>query len=134
MNIGFALAAAVALVGLGIHLFVGGPRVIKPFLESKAPPLAKALIFYCWHGVTLTVAAMVAVFAWAAQSFLAHSAAAAFGFLAAGLALLSLWIAGRARVSLLKFTPMYLFAAIALAALWGFYGSFWDVVSHGGLK
>jgi hypothetical protein len=29
---------------------------------------------------------------------------------------------------------MYLFAAIALAAFWGFYGSFFDVVAAGGLK
>jgi hypothetical protein len=134
MNVGFAFAAAVSFIGLGIHLFYGGARVIRPFLASDARPMVKALLYYCWHGVTLTVAAMAAVFTWAAQSYLAHAAALAFGCLAAALSLAGLWVAGKTKVSLLKFVPMYLFAAIAAGAFWGFFGSMWDIAVHGGLK
>ncbi len=130
MNIGFAIAAAIGLAGLLIHVFLGGRRIVRPFLRIEIHPLVKWLFYLCFHIVTLVIAAMTGVFAWAAVSYLAHPVAAAFGLLAFGCALVCVFVMIRGRIPPQKLIPFWLFLAMSLAALWGMYGSFADLIQH----
>jgi hypothetical protein len=131
MNIGFAIAAVIGAVSVLIHVFLGGARIVRPFLKKEGlPPLVKWLFYYTFHLTTLLLVAMTAVFAWAARSYLGNTTAAVFGGIAFAAALLCLFVAIRARMSPLKFWPLFLFLGMALAALWGMYGSFYDLIEH----
>jgi len=56
-----ALAAFLALV----HVFLGGPEVAKPLLQSNdMPDVAKYVNYYCWHLVTITIFAMAIGLIW----------------------------------------------------------------------
>ena len=62
---GFLFGATVlSLLTFGAHVFAGGPAVARPLLRSKdLDPIARYTNFYCWHLVSIMLAAMVAGFA-----------------------------------------------------------------------
>lgn len=66
MNIMLAIASVLTAITWGIHTFVGGPTIAKPLLQSPLEPVAKLTSYYCWHVVTLTLAAMAVAYAYAA--------------------------------------------------------------------
>lgn len=66
MNAGFAVAAGLTAVTWAIHTFVGGPEVATPLLASELNPVPRYTAYYCWHIVTLVLAAMALAFAYAA--------------------------------------------------------------------
>jgi hypothetical protein len=130
MNIGFAVAAVIGLAGFVIHVFYGGPKLVRPFLAIEMPRLIKWLFYLCFHVVSLLILTMTVVFGWAARDYHGHPAAAVLAGVAFGCALLSLYVAIRGRLSLLKMVPFWLFFGMSVAAFWGFYGSFADLISH----
>jgi hypothetical protein len=130
MNIGFAVAAVFGLAGLLIHVFLGGGRIVRPFLKIDMHPLIKWLFYLCFQMVSLMIATMTGVFGWAAVSYHGHPAAAVLGGMAFAAALICVFVAIRGRISLLRFIPFWLFLGMSLATLWGFYGSFWDLIQH----
>ncbi len=123
MNLGFAIAAAIGLLGAGIHVFIGGPRLARPLLRSSLHPLVITLLWACFHMVTLMVLAMSAVFAWAAVSYVGRPAAAAFTVVALAASLLVVGAGFKCKVSPLKLLPAYLFFAMAASAFWGLEGT-----------
>jgi hypothetical protein len=130
MNIGFAVAAVIGAAGFVIHAFYGSAKLVRPFLALNMPRTIKWLFYLCFHIVSLLILTMTAVFWWAATDYHGHPAAAVLAGVALGSALLSLYVAIRGRLSLLKMVPFWLFFAMAVAAFWGFYGSFADLISH----
>ncbi|MBI1364893.1 MAG: hypothetical protein GC153_02920 [Alphaproteobacteria bacterium] len=63
----FLAAGALALVGLGVHVFVGGKDVARPLLAADLTPVAKYMNYACWHGVSIMLLAMSGSFFVAAK-------------------------------------------------------------------
>lgn len=57
---GFLIAAAVlSLIVCGLHVWAGGPAIAGPLLRSgDLGRVAKYTNYYCWHIVTIVLAAM----------------------------------------------------------------------------
>ncbi|HEX3365967.1 hypothetical protein, partial [Phenylobacterium sp.] len=79
MNIGFAVAAAIGLLGFGIHVFWAAPRLVRPFLKLDLNRWIKWLFYLCFHIVSLLILTMTLVFWWAARDYHGHPAAAVLG-------------------------------------------------------
>lgn len=61
----FAAGITALLVNL-LHVFAGGPEIAGPLLRAKdIPDVSKYVNYYCWHLVTLTIAAMGIGLIWA---------------------------------------------------------------------
>lgn len=73
-----------------LHIFVGGPSTAKPLLESDLDSVAKYTNYYCWHLVTITLAAMTAAYLISALTPSAWELAVAATLLAAGFAIWSI--------------------------------------------
>ena len=43
-----------------LHVFVGGPDTVGPLLKSDLGTVSKYTNYYCWHLVTITLAALAA--------------------------------------------------------------------------
>lgn len=56
------LASLLSAVTLVIHVFGGGITVARPLLESNLGAEAKYTNYYCWHMVTIIIAAMAICF------------------------------------------------------------------------
>lgn len=122
MNAWLAAAAAVAFATFLVHTFVGGREIAAPLLAAKSlPRVPRYTAYYCWHMVTLLLAAMAAALGWTAL----HANAALTVLmlaLASGFALLSLGLVLRFRVSpwyLPQWTFFVVIAALTAAGLWG---------------
>jgi len=105
---GFVFAAMVQAAAMTlIHIAVGGRLIARPLLESDLDPLPRLTLYLCWHGITIVLGGMAALYAnalfWcrrADSAWLASGLAAAFfvlgwGYIAAfGLSPLQLpqWI------------------------------------------
>lgn len=60
------IAAGFALVTWFVHTFLGQIYIVPPLLKAEMHVVPKYTHFYCWHLVTLMIAALVGAFAWAA--------------------------------------------------------------------
>jgi hypothetical protein len=119
MSWSLVAAAALSLVTAAIHVFAGGPSVARPLLAAAdLDPIAKYTNYYCWHMVTIVLAALPIGFAWAAlggpRELAIFTTALAAAFTAWSLALV-LWKQQRA----LDLPQWLLFAPITLAGLVG---------------
>lgn len=120
MNWLYAASALSAITCL-IHLFGGGITVAKPLLESELGAEAKYANYYCWHMVTIMIAAMAICFflaarAWASMDLAVLSSSLAFAF--------ALWSGA---LIMLKKQPMLTLPQWILflpTAIVGFIGSF----------
>jgi len=56
-----ALGLAAAMTG--VHVVVGGRVIAGPLLASGLETLPKMTLYLCWHGVTIVLAGMGALFA-----------------------------------------------------------------------
>jgi hypothetical protein len=120
-------AAATSAATFLVHVFAGGAHVARPLLADRTLPRAsKWLNYYCWHIVSVLIAAMAAAFAAAASGALDRAVAAfghvsvlagAFAVLASALSLLSAFVARKGGVNPLRFPSTSLFAAIAVLAV-----------------
>ena len=59
-------AALLSAFTWGVHTFVGGRECVGPLLDADVPWVPKMTHYYCWHLVTLTLAAMAAGLGYAA--------------------------------------------------------------------
>lgn len=66
MNGFLAAASALSALTWAVHTFVGGPEIATPLLNAEMPAVPKFTAYYCWHLVTLTLAAMAVGFGYAA--------------------------------------------------------------------
>lgn len=62
-SLAWAAAAVSVMTFLG-HVFIGGPQVARPLLDSDdLPTQARWLAYFCWHVTSLVVLAMRVGFA-----------------------------------------------------------------------
>lgn len=63
MNAYFVAAGLLSGAVLMLHIFVGGPKIARPLLAaSDIRPVSKFTNYYCWHIVSIVLAAMTACF------------------------------------------------------------------------
>lgn len=65
MNIIFLVAAALSVAVCLIHTFAGGRTIAVPLLKSDLHPVPKYVTYYCWHIVTIVLAAIAVMYAFA---------------------------------------------------------------------
>lgn len=69
MNLFHLLAGIAALIVLATHVFVGGRLFVKPLLAAEQlHRVTRLTLYYCWHLVTLLIAAIAALYLLAAAA------------------------------------------------------------------
>lgn len=117
------LAAGVA-AGLTtlIHIFGGGPEVVRPlFAAQDIEEVPKLLNFYCWHLVTITIAAMAFAFTYAALTPGEAMLAIMWTVISAAFALWSIVLIVWKQQKAFEMPQWILFAAITGLALPGLF-------------
>lgn len=67
MNALYASAAVLSAAVFLIHTFLGGRTIARPLLATPdLHPIPKLTSYYCWHIVTITLAVVSGMFAYAA--------------------------------------------------------------------
>ncbi len=122
MNLWFALAGICSLLICLLHIFGGGKTTARPLLNSTdLGVVAKYTNYYCWHIVTIVLAAMGAMFIWAA----AYNDGAELAFVSSVFAAaFTLWSFGIVYISkgkLLHFPQWLLFAPVAILGVIGIF-------------
>ncbi|CAN7277249.1 hypothetical protein [Bosea sp. LjRoot237] len=120
MNIWLALAAAIAAATTLIHVILGGRHVAAPLLATERLHAApKFTMYYCWHLVTIVLAALALAFGLAATGRGSRDLAL---FATVGATLFCLWglaMVGLFRLRIAHFPQWALFAAIAVSGTIG---------------
>lgn len=120
MNAWLALAAVLAAATTLIHLVLGGRHVASPLLAAeRLHAVPKFTMYYCWHLVTIVLAALALAFGLAATGLGSRDLAL---FATAGAALFCLWslgMIGLFRLRIAHFPQWALFAAITLSGAVG---------------
>jgi hypothetical protein len=120
MNAWLALAAALAATTTLIHLVLGGREIATPLLAAdRLHPVPKFTMYYCWHLVTIVLAAQALAFGLAATGQGSRDLAV---FATAGAALFCLWslaMIGLFRLRIAHFPQWALFAAITVSGAIG---------------
>lgn len=122
MNAWLALAAALAAITTLIHVILGGREIATPLLATeRLHAVPKFTMYYCWHLVTIMLAALALALGLAATGLGSRDLAV---FATVGAALFCLWGLGMValfRLRIAHFPQWALFAAIAAsgaAGLW----------------
>ena len=120
MNLWLALAAAFAAATTLIHIVLGGRFVAAPLLAAeRLHAVPKFTMYYCWHLVTIMLAALALAFGLAATGQGSRDLAL---FATAGAALFCLWslgMIGLFRLRIAHFPQWALFAAITVSGTIG---------------
>lgn len=120
MNIWLGLAGAVSVVTLFIHVFAGGKEIVRPLLAANdLDRIPKLTLYYCWHLVTIAIAAIAAGFLY--SGFFAGSREIVIAATGGALlfAALSLLIVAHRRVKPLDLPQWILFAPAGVLGLLG---------------
>ncbi len=108
------LAAGVA-AGLTtlIHIFGGGPEVVRPlFAAQDIEETPRLLNYYCWHLVTITLAAMAFAFTYASLTPGETMLALMWAVISAAFALWSILLIAWKKQKAIEMPQWILFAAI----------------------
>lgn len=120
MNIAFAIAAFGSILICGIHIVAGGRENVRPLLQAKELPQGVAVtLYYSWHLVSITLAAMGVFFLLAALNETYVSLAVAASTLSALFAALSLFITAVKRLRFADLPQWVFFAPVAVCGFWG---------------
>lgn len=119
MNAYFVGAAITSALVCGLHLFLGGPQIAGPLLRSEMRSVPKYTNYYCWHLVTIVLAAMPIGFAIAATHAPSRELAVLMTGLAAAFSAWSLGLVLWKKQSLLLMPQWALFAPVALLGALG---------------
>ena len=116
----FVVASLIAGATFLVHTFVGSRLVVAPLLAAKdITPASRWMMFYCWHLVTLMLAAMTVGFAFAAWAVAPVGMGLILTVLAGLFALLCLGVAIRARFKPWRIPAFVLFTAMTVAGAAG---------------
>lgn len=120
MNAWLALAAVLAAATTLIHAILGGREIATPLLAAeRLHAVPKFTLYYCWHLVTIVLAALALAFGLVAIGLGSRDLAL---FATAGAALFCLWglgMVGLFRLRIAHFPQWALFAAIAISGAIG---------------
>ncbi|MCC2112695.1 MAG: hypothetical protein KDJ16_11735 [Hyphomicrobiales bacterium] len=67
MNGWYVAAAVSSAATCLVHVFLGGREIARPLLAAELRKIPKYTAYYCWHMVTITIAALALAFALAAR-------------------------------------------------------------------
>jgi hypothetical protein len=119
MEIWLASAAIFSMVTCVIHVIVGGRFVAQPLLQAgELGTVAKYTNYYCWHLVTIAIAAMAAAYAYSA-AYGARELAAFASLEALAFAAWNLGLILKNGLSFIRFPQWGLFLLIAGAGAAG---------------
>lgn len=120
MNAWLALAALLAAATTLIHAILGGREIATPLLAAeRLHAVPKFTLYYCWHLVTIVLAALALAFGLVAIGLGSRDLAL---FATVGAALFCLWslgMVGLFRLRIAHFPQWALFAAIAISGTIG---------------
>ena len=120
MNAWLALAALLAAATTLIHAILGGREIATPLLAAeRLHAVPKFTLYYCWHLVTIVLAALALAFGLVAIGLGSRDLAL---FATVGAALFCLWslgMVGLFRLRIAHFPQWVLFAAIAISGTIG---------------
>ncbi|MBR3193500.1 hypothetical protein [Bosea sp. (in: a-proteobacteria)] len=120
MNLWLALAAVLAAITTLIHVILGGRYVTTPLLATeRLHAVPKFTMYYCWHLVTIVLAALALAFGLVATGRGSRDLAL---FATAGAALFCLWslgMIGLFRLRIAHFPQWLLFATITVSGMIG---------------
>jgi nitrate reductase NapE component len=116
----FATAAGLAATTCLLHVVLGGREAARPLLAAAGlGEIAKFTNYYCWHLVTIAIAALAVAFAMAARPEGSGEMATFAAMISVLFAFWSLAMIGRYRLSVWRFPQWALFAPIASLGLAG---------------
>jgi hypothetical protein len=120
MNAWLALAAVLAAATTLIHAILGGREIATPLLAAeRLHAVPKFTLYYCWHLVTIVLAALALAFGLVATGLGSRDLAL---FATVGAVLFCLWslgMVGLFRLRIAHFPQWALFAAIAISGTIG---------------
>ena len=120
MNAWLALATLLAAATTLIHAILGGREIATPLLAAeRLHAVPKFTLYYCWHLVTIVLAALALAFGLVAIGLGSRDLAL---FATVGAALFCLWslgMVGLFRLRIAHFPQWALFAAIAISGTIG---------------
>ena len=108
-------AAALSLITIYVHTFIGGPVVAKPLLEcQEISKASKWLNYYCWHNTTILIFALAVAFAYSAYYEQGIELVVFATGLTGCLSLLSALVAIKGKINPFRFPSTSLFAGICI--------------------
>ena len=119
MNALLLVAAALSLGIFLLHTFVGGRHVARPLLTAPMPSQTKHTSYFCWHIVTLVLAALGIMFLYAGL----RPGGMDVGWVAVGLtasiAVYGIVMPPSLRLKYSDHPQGWLFVPVALVGAWG---------------
>lgn len=120
MNTFFGVAALLSAAVFLIHTFLGGRTIAVPLLKAKdLHPVPKLTSYYCWHIVTITLAIIAGMFAYAAYSTDGIDLGWTATLLTLGYCLLGLWVPVRNNQKYQNMPQGWLFLPIVIMGVLG---------------
>ena len=120
MNVWLLIASVACAATWAIHTFVGELTIVRPFVSATGlDPVPKWTQFYCWHLVTLTLAAMALGLAYAAFEPAANDVALLIAILALAFGAFGLLLPSRVGQHFATMPQGLLLMPIGLVALVG---------------
>lgn len=115
MNMFLLSAAAMCAVTTFIHCYFGGKTIAVPLLRARdIEDVPRYTNYYCWHIVSVTLAAMSAAYLWAAISPAAVEAAIIAQMLAVSFMVWGIGLVIWKKQSFRQMPQWVLFAAISV--------------------
>lgn len=124
MNTWLIAASALAALTALVHFFVGGRQVAKPLLDSdEISSLVKYTHYFCWHIVTLALAAMAIGLAYSGLEPAGRDVAVLMVGFAGFIALWNVLMNARHRLKASRHPQFVFFIPIVAVALPGLLGA-----------
>jgi len=117
MNMVMLLAAGLMSVTVLIHVWMGGPAVMRPLRASPLPRLVRAVMDVVWHGVTVVLICLAGGLFWLAW----HDNLVLLWMICAiqvGFAALFIWYGATQLHSLWRMPQWIIFLGIPAMTLW----------------
>ena len=58
------VAAGIMTLTVFVHVFMGGPEIMRPVHATQMPKVVAAVMDVIWHGITVTLAVIAAALFW----------------------------------------------------------------------
>ena len=118
----FLLAAAIlTFITWGIHTFSGTKTIAVPLLESDMESVPRYTNYYCWHGITVLLAAMAGGYLYAALVPAGQDVAAFITAISIAFCLLGILIIIQKKMTTMQMPQWLLFAIISAVAVPGLF-------------
>lgn len=114
----FFTAGAISAINWSVHTFVGGREIARPLIAaSDLAPIPKFTQYFCWHLVTIALAAISLGFLYAAVQPKAQDLGVAVSLLTLSFGALGLVLPGRVGLTLTEMPQGVLLAPVGLIGL-----------------